>query len=108
MNFASRLRHIKSRFSRRLPKTEWLSKTRVERAERGIWQRRFWQHNIRDERDFRNHVAYCYFNPVKHGLVQNMRDWPHLAFHRDVRAGRFPADFNPEDFSADDEFGEMP
>ena len=61
---------------------------RREKGERGIWQRRYWEHYIRDERDFRNHVAYCYYNPVKHDLVANMRDWPHSTYHRDIRAKR--------------------
>ena len=106
-NFPLRLRHIKSRFSKSLPKTEWLSGVRKKRGERGIWQRRFWEHHIRDERDFRNHVAYCYYNPVKHGLVQNIRDWPHSTIHRDVRAGRFEQDF---EFTLDahSKFGEKP
>ena len=59
----------------------------MARGERGIWQRRFWEHLIRDDEDFRRHVEYCYFNPVKHGLVARVRDWPHSSFHRDVRRG---------------------
>ncbi len=56
------------------------------------WRRRFWEHLIRDDEDFRRHVAYCYINPVKHGLVTRVRDWPHSSFHRDVRAELFPED----------------
>ena len=56
-NYPSRLRHIKKRFSRSLPKTEWLSSVRQKRGERGIWQRRYWEHYIRDEQDFRNHAG---------------------------------------------------
>ena len=52
-----------------MAKTERLSRVRRERGERGIWQRRFWEHLIRDEEDYRRHVEYCYINPVKHGLV---------------------------------------
>ena len=95
-NYAQRLRHIKGRFSRSLEKSEWLSSVREERGERGIWQRRFWEHYIRDDADFRNHIDYCYYNPVKHGLVENIADWPHSTYHRDVRCGRYRQEITPE------------
>jgi len=57
------------------------------RGERGIWQRRFWEHLIRDDADDARHVGYCHINPLKHGLVE--RDWPYSSFHRDVGAGCF-------------------
>jgi putative transposase len=93
-DFPTRIRLIKSRFAKALPKTERLSAVREKKRERGIWQRRYWEHYIRDERDLRNHVAYCYYNPVKHGLVTTPRNWPHSTYHRDVRAGRFEEDFD--------------
>ncbi len=68
----------------------------MARGERGIWQRRFWEHLIRDDEDFRRHVEYCYFNPVKHGLVTRVCDWPHSSFHRDVQAGLFQLDWAGE------------
>jgi len=85
-----RWRLIKSRFiarsqrARALPKRERLSDARIVRGERGIRQRRFWQHLIRDDA---RHVEYCYINPVKHGLVKRVGDWPHSSFHRDATAG---------------------
>ena len=82
-DFSTRWRLIKSRFSRALPKRERLSAARVARSERGIWQRRFWEHLIRDEADYARHVEYCYINPVKHRLVASVREWPHSSFHRD-------------------------
>ena len=63
-------RLIKMGFSKALPKTERLSKVRVNRAEWGIWQLRFWEHLIRDHADFKAHMDYVHFNPVKHGLVK--------------------------------------
>jgi hypothetical protein len=66
---------------------------------------RFWEHLIHDDEDFRRHVAYCYINPVKHGLAARVRDWPHSSFHRDVRAELFPEDW-PGDVSAEVGFGE--
>ena len=66
----------------------------VERVvERGIWQRRFWEHLIRDEDDYARHVAYCIINPVKHGLARRAIDWPYSSFQRDVRRGVFSADW---------------
>lgn len=62
----------------------------------GIWQPRFWEHAIRDEEDFRHHVDYIYLNPVKHGWVTRVQDWPFSSFHRDVRHGRYPADWAGE------------
>jgi len=95
-DFSIRWRLIKSRFARSIPKCERLSAVRRARGERGIWQRRFWEHLIRDEADFARHVEYCYINPVKHALVRRVRDWPHSSFHRDVRAGVFPKDWAGE------------
>ncbi len=65
-DFSTRWRLIKSRFARALPMRERLSSVRIARSERGIWQRRFWEHLIRDEADYARHVEYCYINPVKH------------------------------------------
>ncbi|MCW1933782.1 transposase [Pararhodobacter zhoushanensis] len=56
---------------------------RPTRSERGVWQKRFWEHHIRDETDWANHIRYCWFNPVKHGLVEHPRDWPYSSWHRD-------------------------
>jgi putative transposase len=92
-DFSTRWRLIKSGFVRALPKREWLSPVRTKRNERGVWQRRFWEHLIRDEADYARHVEYCYINPVKHRLVSRVGDWPHSSFHRDVRAGIFPRDW---------------
>lgn len=78
---------IKSRFSRRLHRTGPRSASKMAKRERGVWQRRYWEHLIRDEADFRRHVEYCWINPVKHGLVRRVRDWPCSSFHRDVRRG---------------------
>jgi putative transposase len=86
-DYALRWRAIKSIFSRELAPTESATETRLARGERGIWQRRFWEHTIRDERDLENHVNYIHFNPMKHGHVSRASDWPHSSFHRYVREG---------------------
>ncbi len=80
-DFATRWRRIKTDFSLRIPKTERRTPTRVERGERGIWQRRYWEHQIRDERDLLTHIEYIHLNPVKHGYVQEASDWPHSSLH---------------------------
>ena len=106
-DFSTRWRLIKNRFARVLPKEEQLSSTRIARNERGVWQRRFWEHLIRDEADYARHVEYCYINPLKHRLVTQVRDWPHSSFHRDVRAGIFPPDWGGDTETSGD-FGERP
>jgi len=92
-DFAVRWRLIKSHFSRALSPEESVSPSRARKAERGIWQRRFWEHAIRDETDFERHVDYIHFNPVKHGHVPRVRDWPHSSFHRMVQLGIFAEDW---------------
>ena len=79
---SNRWRIIKQGFSKALPMTERRSAVRVARGERGIWQRRFWDHVIRDDGDYAAHVDYCHINPVKHGLVGRVSDWPYSSFHR--------------------------
>jgi putative transposase len=104
-DFSTRWRLIKNRFAKALLKRERLSDVRKARNERGIWQRRFWEHLIRDEADYGRHVEYCYINPLKHRLVTRVRDWPHSSFHRDVGAGIVPLDWAGE-VEQNGEFGE--
>jgi putative transposase len=72
---------------------EDISTSRRSRKEYSIWQRRFWEHAIRDQADFNRHMDYIHWNPVRHGLVQIPIDWPWSTFHRFVRAGIYPADW---------------
>lgn len=83
-DFSTRWRLIKTRFSRALPQGN-LRRSHVARQERGIWQRRFWEHHIRDEGDMAEHVTYCWINPVKHGLVERAEDWPYSSIHHNLR-----------------------
>ena len=89
-DYATRLMLIKMRFSKALPKTERRSTIRVKRRERGIWQRRYWEHLIRDEADYRAHLDYIHYNPVKHGWVKQVKDWPYSTFHHWVGPGAYP------------------
>ncbi|MEO0530902.1 MAG: transposase [Planctomycetota bacterium] len=77
-----------------------VSVSRAVRGERGVWQRRFYEHVIRDEDDLRRCLDYIHLNPVKHGLVSRARDWPWSSFHRYVRAGEYDVDWggSPELF----------
>ena len=95
-DYSTRWRLIKSGFSRRLPKTESINVARQRKNERGIWQRRFWEHQIRDDNDFNRHMDYMYYNPVKHGYVTSVKEWPYSSFHRDVAAGVFSEDWGSE------------
>lgn len=92
-DFALRWRRIKALFSKSLPTTELRSTVRQRRGERGIWQRRYWEHLIRDEADYRAHMDYVHVNPLKHGLVSRVQDWPHSTFHKYVEAGVYPLDW---------------
>lgn len=90
---------IKSGFSRRLPKTERRSDVRIAKRERGIWQRRFWEHMIVDETDLQNHFDYIHFNPVKHGYVTRAADWPYSSLRGYIESGELAEDWacDPED-----------
>ena len=88
-DYSTRWGLIKSEFTRNFP-NQTPSNPRRERA---IWQRRFWEHQIRDERDLRAHIDYIHYNPVKHGLVTAPIDWPYSSLHRYVRQGILPANW---------------
>ncbi|MGZ0079486.1 REP-associated tyrosine transposase [Methylomonas sp. YC3] len=92
-DFSLRWRQIKSEFSRHIEIGEKISDSRIRKNERGIWQRRFWEHQIKDDNDFAKHVDYIHFNPVKHGYVITVADWPYSSFHRYVKRGIIPANW---------------
>ena len=108
-DFATRWRLIKTAFSRALPTGEPIWPSRLRKGERGIWQRRYWEHTLRDERDYSRHADYIHFNPVKHRFVTRAQDWPYSSFHRMVRLGMYPIDWGgdaAEHATAHSEFGE--
>jgi len=92
-DFPLRWRLIQSAFSRSLESGELRSRSRAVRAERGSRQRRDWEHRIRDEVDFERHVDYIHFNPVKHGHVTRVADWPWSSFQRYVQRRVLPSDW---------------
>jgi putative transposase len=105
-DFAARWRLIKSAFSRSLPAEEVVTPSRCRKGERGIWQRRYWEHTLRDEQDYVRHIDYIHFNPVKHGHVADVRKWPYSSFHRFVRLGLYPENWAAERRDEEAAFGE--
>eukprot|EP01035_Chromulina_nebulosa_P037683 gene37683-50876_t len=69
------------------------SVSKIRKREKGIWQRRFWEHAIRDAADLDRHIDYIHFNPVKHRLVARVADWPHSSFQRYVDRGLLALDW---------------
>jgi putative transposase len=95
-NYSGRMRCLKSRFVRELRKAG-VQGVHDRNGECTIWQRRFWEHVILDEGDLERHADYIHFNPVKHGLVLDARDWPHSSLHRWIRMGRLPEGWGSAD-----------
>ncbi|GJL74270.1 MAG: hypothetical protein NMNS02_03760 [Nitrosomonas sp.] len=92
-DYSSRWQAIKKAFSKSIPKTEYRSQTHLKRNERSIWQRRFWEHTITGDQDYAAHMDYIHYNPVKHGWVKSVKDWPYSTFHRLVEKGVYPLDW---------------
>jgi putative transposase len=105
-DFSSRWSLIKSGFSRTLPAAPFRSPSKIARREKGIWQRRFWEHAIRDQTDLHRHIDYIHFNPVKHGLVSMVCEWPNSSFHRYVKQGLLPQDWGGDARELTGAFGE--
>lgn len=101
-NYSLRIMRIKALFTREFllhngnEAVTILSKQR--RGERGVWQRRFWEHAIRNEHDFENHYHYLHYNPVKHAYVKCVRDWPYSSFHRNMKRGLYPEKWGYMDY----------
>jgi putative transposase len=105
-DFATRWRLIKSGFSCGVTPDEVVSASRTVKGERGIWQRRYWEHTIRDDNDFARHVDYIHINPVKHGLVRRVGDWQPSSLHRMVELGTYPEDWAGDVAECGEDFGE--
>ena len=105
-DFSSRWNRIKGNFSRRLPNLSRRSTSKVLKREKGVWQRRYWEHTIRDDADLARHIDYIHFNPVRHGLVTRVVDWPFSSFHQYVARGTLPADWGGDVRDVTGNFGE--
>jgi putative transposase len=105
-DFSTRWSLIRSGFSRGLDPAHSRSAGAIVKREKGIWQRRYWEHVIRDDADLERHVDYIHFNPVKHRYVTRVSDWPHSSFHRYVRQGLLPMDWGGDVRETAGNFGE--
>ena len=105
-DFPTRWALIKAGFSRALAKGEIISESRTSKGERGIWQRRYWEHLIRDDEDFTRHVDYIHFNPMKHGYVTSPIDWSYSSIHRFISAGKLPDNWGASSVEFTGDFGE--
>jgi putative transposase len=105
-DFGRRWGAIKRLFSAGLCAAPVRSASKIAKREKGIWQRRFWEHQIRDDADLDRHVDYVHFNPVKHGLAESVRDWPYSSFHRYVARGVLPEDWAAGESEKAGSFGE--
>ncbi|MBL8277798.1 MAG: transposase [Pelomonas sp.] len=96
-DYATRWRLIKARVTRQLGEgfrnPDAMTARRQAKGQGSLWQHRYWEHWLRDEADVRHHLDYLHFNPVKHGLVERVADWPWSSFHQLVRAGVYPGDW---------------
>ena len=92
-DFSKRIKLIKYYLSYNIAKTEVILNSRLRKSERGIWQRRFWEHCIRDETDYHAHINYIHMNPVKHEYVKQVKDWRYSSFHRFVADGLLHIDW---------------
>jgi len=96
-NFAMRWGLIKRQVSitcrKAYKKEEWLTLSKQKHRESTLWQRRYWEHQIRDENDFVRHVDYLHYNPVKHGYCERVEEWPYSTFHRYVKQGIYPVNW---------------
>jgi putative transposase len=105
-NYSGRWKLIKGRFSHNLAKAGIPIK-KNPRGEYLLWQRRFWEHTIRDETDFAHHVDYIHYNPVKHGLVKQAKDWPYSTFHRNVKMGIYTLNWAYGLVDENEDYGEV-
>lgn len=103
-DFSTRWKQIKTRFTKAVGAVRPRSASKVAKGEAGIWQRRFWDHHIRNQADYDAHLRYCWVNPVRHGLVKRAVDWPYSSIHRDIARGMVEPDWSG--IAPDGEFGE--
>ena len=110
-NFSLRWQLIKRYVSRQcggdLHQPVLMSDSKIKHRESTLWQRRYWEHVIRDEADFERHMDYLHYNPVKHGVVSQVKDWPHSSFHRCVEKGIYAEDWAEITLPDNGRFGEV-
>jgi len=94
-NFSIRWKYIKSSFTKEYLKGRRIdvSESMRKKGEKGVWQRRFWEHLIRDQDDLNLHLDYIHYNPVKHGLVCSPGEWEYSSFSSFVKGGYYTEDW---------------
>ena len=100
-DFSTRWQVLKAQFTMRVRHRGRATPSKTRKRETGIWQRRFWEHMIRDEADYAAHVRYCWANPVKHGWAEAPVAWPHSSLHRDILRGVVPVEWSCGGVEAD-------
>ena len=104
-NYPVRVQRIKAEFTRSI-KSLGVFLQSARKGQYKLWQSRYWEHTIRDDRDWQNHVDYIHFNPVKHSLVTRVADWPYSSFHRFMKEGLLPLDWGDEYQPVEGSWGE--
>ena len=106
-DYSMRWRNIKRAFTQHITPEQRpaVYASRQHKGEQAIWQRRFWEHRIRDEDDFARHVDYIHYNPVKHGYVKHPTDWAYSSIHRYIRQGVLPATWGSDAIVMPDSIG---
>ena len=107
-DYPTRWMLIKTAFSRQIKNGERRNQSRVAKRERGIWQRRYWEHLIRDEQDYLRHVEYIHYNPVKHGYATKATQWPYSSIHRYIKSGVIDEHWGADEMvMRDEDYGEL-
>lgn len=98
-DYSSIISLIKTNFSKNIDEHELsnikekLTESKIKKREKGVWQRRFIEHTIRDDKDLYNHLNYIHYNPVKHGVVKNVKDWEYSSFQKFVKKKWYEVDW---------------
>jgi putative transposase len=111
LDFSKRWGMIKADFTKQVKPVfhndKLINESKRKHREASIWQRRFWEHQIRDEHDYNTHINYIHYNPVKHGLVARVKEWPYSTFHRYIKEGLYPDNWGDGGVvDVEDDFGE--
>ena len=99
-------RIVTRRCAARLHRDAWMLPSKTKHRESTLWQRRYWEHQIRDDADFERHMDYLHYNPAKHRLVTQVGDWPYSSFHRHVAAGTYGVNLAVTSNPDSNEFGD--
>ncbi len=98
-------RYVTRQCGELLHQPELMTASKTRHRESTIWQRRYWEHLIRNDADLEQHMHYLHYNPVKHGLVRQVKDWPYSSFHRYVENGTYDENWGELKFGDDGDFG---